>query len=292
MRITNSMLQQSVVAAVQANLQRIATAQAQVSSGLRITRASDDPVAAAQIMRTSQDLDALAQVQRNVTSAQTRVSAEDSVLTQITNLVTRAQELAVEESSSTATAATRASSKAEVDGLISQAVALGNTRVGDEYIFGGAQTTVPPFQANGAYVGDDTERTAEIGQGIYAATNHTGRDLLVSSGLLPSLQALSTALASGDGSAVGATAASLGTANAQIQSLVADTGARANQLDTAAQSASALTASLTARQSSLQDADVATTSTELLAAQTSLQAALLAASRVLPTSLANYLSGM
>lgn len=289
MRITTSMLQQSVLGSIQANLQRMATAQDQVSSGKRITKASDDPVAAAQIMRTSRDLDALTQVQRNVTSAQTRVSAEDSVLNQLTNLVSRAQELAIEQSSSTATAATRATTKVEVDGLLSQAVQLGNTQVGNEYIFGGAQTTVAPFQADGTYVGDDTERQAEIGQGFYSPTNHTGRALLVTSGLVPALTALSSALNSGSGSAVGNAVTGLNQANTQIQSLVADTGARANQLDTAAQSATALTANLTARQSTLRDADVGTASTELLAAQTSLQAALLAASRVLPTTLASYM---
>jgi len=290
MRITTSMLQQSVLDAVQANLQRIAAAQDQVSSGKRITRASDDPVAAAQIIRTSQDLDALTQVQRNVTAAQTRVSAEDSVLSQLGDLVTRAQELAVEQSSGTATAATRSGTKAEVDTLIAQVVQLGNTRVGDEYVFGGAQTAVAPFQANGAYVGDDTERTAAIGPGVYAATTHTGSALLVDSGVLPALQALSAALAGGSGDAVGATASSLQQAGQQVQALVADIGARSNQLDTAAQNASALTANLTARRSTLQDADIATSSTELMAAQTSLQAALLAASRVLPTSLVSYLT--
>jgi len=289
MRITTSMLQQAVLDAVQANLQRISTAQDQVSSGKRITAASDDPVAAAQIMRASQDLDALAQVQRNVTAARTRVSAEDSVLNQVTNLASRAQELAVEQSSDTATAATRASTKAEVDGLVSQIVELGNTQVGNEYIFGGAQTTAAPFRPDGTYVGDDTERQAEIAQGSYAATNHTGRALFVSSGLLPALQALSTALASGSGSAVGATVANLQQAGASVQALVADTGARDDQLDNAAQNASALVTTLTSRRSTLQDADVATASTELLAAQTSLQAALLAASRVLPTTLASYL---
>lgn len=291
MRITTSMLQQAVLDSIQANLQRIAVAQDQVSNGKRITRPSDDPVAAAQILRTSQDLDALAQVQRNVTAAQTRVSAEDSVLNQLTGLVNRAQELAVEQSSGTATPATRASAKTEVDGVIAQVVQLGNTQVGNEYVFGGAQTTVAPLQANGSYVGDDSERQAEIGRGYYAATTHTGRTLFVTSGVLPGLQALSAALATGNGAAVGASVAGLNQANEQVQSLVADTGARANQLDTAAASASALAANLTVNRSQLQDTDVATASTELIAAQTSLQAALLAASRVLPTTLASYLQG-
>jgi flagellar hook-associated protein 3 FlgL len=289
MRITTSMLQQSVLDAVQANLQRMAAAQDQVSTGKKVTAASDDPVAASQILRASQDLDALAQVQRNITAAQTRVSAEDSVLSQVTNLVTRAQELAVEQSSDTATTATRASTKSEVDGLIANVVELGNTQVGDEYIFGGAQTTVAPFRANGSYVGDDTERQAEIATGTYAATSHTGRALFVASGLLPSLQALSSALASGSGSAVGATVSTLQQASDNVQALVADTGARDNRLGTAGQNASALVTAITSRRSTLQDADVATSSTELIAAQTSLQAALLAASRVLPTTLASYL---
>jgi flagellar hook-associated protein 3 FlgL len=289
MRITNAMLQQSALRQLQVNLERISRAQAEVSSGKKLSKPSDDPVAVAQVMRGAHGLRALEQYRRGVNAARARLDAEEAVLNQVTTLTERARELAVGEGSDTATAATRLAAKAEVDRILEQLVQLGNTAVGDERIFGGGQTTAPPFQPGGAYVGDDTARVVETGPGQTAGTSHTGRELLVDSGIISGITALRDALAAGTQPAVAATTSGLGDAFDKVQALLADVGARVVGLDVTDENIAALDASLTLRTGELEGADFEAAATRLVGAQTALQAALLSTSRVLGTSLVEYL---
>lgn len=114
--------------------------QDQVATGKRFERASEDPVAATRVTRSDRMLRGIAQYRRNATAVRARIDAEEAVLGQLTDLVTRARELGIAESTATSTAATRAAAAAELDRLLEQAVQLGNSRVGSEYLYGGHQT--------------------------------------------------------------------------------------------------------------------------------------------------------
>lgn len=184
MRVTNNMRQAQVLRDLQDRMSHLTQAQQQISTGKRFTRASEDPVAAARVLRSDQALRGIAQYRRNSTAVRSRVDAEEGTLNQLTDILTRAKELGISQGSSTATPATRLDTAAEVDRLSEQTIQLGNTKVGDEYLFGGHQTAVLPFQADGTYLGDDGARQAQIGAGYVIETNHTGRQLLTSSGVL------------------------------------------------------------------------------------------------------------
>src|SRR5262245_33134049 len=141
MRITNSLLQQRVLQNLQTNLAKFASTQGQIASGKRFERMSEDPLGGNQVMTADRALRGIEQYRRNSAAARTRTDAEEAALNQLTDLLTRAKELAVQEGSASGTALTRASVKAEVDGIIEQVVQLGNTQVGSEYIFAGNQVT-------------------------------------------------------------------------------------------------------------------------------------------------------
>jgi flagellar hook-associated protein 3 FlgL len=289
MRISNNMLQQRVLQNLQRNLASFAQAQDQVATGKRFERLSEDPTAGVQVMTADRGLSAIEQYRRNSAAARTRTDAEEATLNQLTDLLTRAKELALQEGSSTGSAVTRLATKAEVDGIIEQVVQLGNTQVGNEYIFAGDQVTTRPFDSSGAYSGDDGARQAEIGQGYLVTSNHSGRELLVSSGVLSSLQALSTQLGSGTPSTIGPTASGIDSAFTNVQTMLATTGARVRQIESAMQNSDALETNLTLRRSDLQDIDLEAATTKFAGIQNTLQAALLSASRVLNTSLTDYL---
>ena len=289
MRISNSQLQQRVLENLQRNLSSFAQAQNQVSTGKRFERLSEDPLAGSQVMTADRGLRGIEQYRRNSAAARTRTDAEESALGQITDLLTRAKQLALQEGSASGTADSRAATKAEVDRIIEQVVQLGNTQVGNEYIFAGDQVLTTPFDMGGAYYGDDGVRRAEIGQGYTVATTHTGRELLVTSGVLSSLQALSTQLGTGTPSTVGLTASNIDSAFANVQTLLATNGARVRQIESAMQNSDALETNLTLRRSDLQDIDIEEATTRFVGLQNTLQAALLSTSRVLNTSLTDYL---
>lgn len=289
MRITNNMRQAQVLRNLQSNLTALARAQAQVASGMRFTRSSEDPVGASRVMRSEQALRGLTQYRRNTTAVRARVDAQEAVLSQLTDLLTRAKELAVTQASDTASAATRADTAVEVDALIQQVIQLGNTRVGDEHIFGGHQTSVPPFQGDGTYVGDDGVRQSEIATGYLVTANHSGRELLADSGVISGLVALRDQLRAGDGAAVGGTIAGLNDAFDSVQVLLAQTGARSRQLDTALVNVDSSETSLKVALDADQGISIEEATTRMMAVQTTLQAALMSTASLLQTSLTEYL---
>ena len=291
MRIATSALQRSVVQAVQSNLQRIARAQAQIATEKRIQTVSDDPVAASEVMADNQELRATDQYRRNLSTVSTRADLEESVLSQLTFLIERAQELATAQASGTASPATRLVAKAEVDRIIEQVVQLGNTKLGREYIFGGFQTDAAPFAATtGLYSGTDDVRNLEIGRGQLTLANNNGKTIFADSGVMAGLTALRDGLDTGTGDAVRLAMPVLGTSFDAVQSLIGDVGGRMNQLESVSGSLDALSMSVGIHKSAREGVDLSTSTTELLAAQTALQAALLSASRVLNVSLAQYLT--
>lgn len=289
MRISNSQLQQRVLDNLQRNLSSFARAQDQVATGKRFERLSEDPLAGSQVMTADRGLRGIEQYRRNSAAARTRTDAEEATLAQLTDLLTRAKELALQEGSASSTSDSRAAAKAEVDRILEQVVQLGNTQVGNEYIFAGDQVTTAPFDLAGNYFGDDGVRRAEIGQGYTLTTTHTGRELLLTSGVLPGLQALSTQLGTGTPATVGLTAANIDSAFASVQTLLATNGARVRQIESAMQNSDALETNLSLRKSDLQDIDIEEATTRFVGLQNTLQAALLSASRVLNLSLTDYL---
>jgi flagellar hook-associated protein 3 FlgL len=289
MRITNNLLQSRILRDLQSNLGSLAQAQAQISSGKRFDKVSEDPVAGTSVMTSDRGLRGIDQYRRNSAAARTRTDAEEAVLDQVTDLLTRAKQLAVQEGSATSTPTTRAAAKGEVDRIIEQVVSLGNTKVGSEYLFAGHLVATPAFDRAGNYMGDDGQRQAEVGQGYLIIPNHTGRELLVSSGVMSGLKALSTQLGSGTPTTIANTLTALDTAFTNTQTLLSTTGARVGQIDSAMQNSDALSTNLTLRRSRDLDTDIEAASTRLISLQTTLQASLQAASRILNTTLTDYL---
>lgn len=288
MRISNSLLQQRITDNVQSTMSSLAQVQLQISSGKQFQTMGENPVGGGQILAADRALRALSQYRRNTNDAQTRSDAEEAVLNQLTDLLSRAKQLATQEGTSTATAQTHAAAASEVQQILDQVIQLGNTQVGTQYLFAGTQTG-QPFDATGAYSGDSGQHQTEIGQGYLMTTNHNGKQLLVDSGVLTSLQSLLTQLQSGTPTSIAGTINGLDSAFTQVQTMLATTGARSNAFASALQNDDALQTTLQQLQSNVQDTDVAAASIQLAGTQTAMQAALLSASRVLTMSLVDYL---
>ncbi len=293
-RITNSLLQRQTLTNYQATLRSIHEAQKQVVSGSRIHRPSDDPVAAGTVVRTDSQLRAIEQYRRNIGTARTRLSAEESVLGSLTDLLTRARELAIANATGTANADTRAAAKAEVEQLLAEAIQLGNTRVNGSYLFGGAFDDRRPFDADGAFDPDFPPRDAggrqvEIASGHLIATQHDGGTVFIDSEVFASLRELADALGANDQDAVSASIASVDRAFGAVQDLIAEVGARQNALDMAEANLEAWDVQLKTFRSDLSDVELEEALTRLIHQQTAYQAALAANARILQTSLTDYL---
>lgn len=289
MRITHSMLQKSLLRNIQNDMSRLAEAQQRVATGKRIQSASDDPVGAAQVMRATERLRALDQYRRNSSAARTRLDTEEAVLSQLTDLLSRAREIGTAMGTDTASGSALSAGHAEVVQLLEQVIQLGNTSVGQSYIFGGHQTTSPPFQSDGSYTGDGGELQVDIGAGYRIDTNHSGDEAFVSSGVISSIVKLRDALTASDNAAARNSLGDLSAAFDQTQVLLSETGAQLRQLDGAMQNLEALDTSLMASKLAAESIPLEQATVEFLGIQNTLQAALASTARVLSTNLTDYL---
>ncbi len=296
MRITNNIVLRNSLAGLQRNSSEIQRLQTQLSSGLKVQTSSDDPTAASQIMASSSSLTALDQYKRNIDSATSRSAAEETALDQVNDILTRAKELTLSQATDTATPATRAVAAKEMEQLFKQVVAIGSTRFGDAYLFGGDTATDSPFSATGTGTALDFTSTnpvgtqgVQIGAGQSMIATHDGKQAFLDSGVLTSLRDAARALASGDRVATTGSLGAVDTAFDKVQLLLGDSGARTNGLQVAAQNLSALKVNLTTYRSTLQDIDIESAVTQLVQKQTAYQAAMMATSKVLSMSLTDYL---
>ena len=303
MRVTNQSIIRSSINHLQGNLQAMETARRDIATGRRLHRVSDDPVAGGQLVRIGSSMRAVDQFRRNITTASGRARTEEDILGSLTNTMGRAIELGVGQSGSISTAQTRIIAKQEVDELLSYAVGLGNTRYGDEYLFGGnrageAPLRVPPgagasfsalVDASSNPVDPSGSIDVEVEDGKYVTANHNATEIFFDTNALNAMRDLSEALGANDPAGIAAATQAITTASTNVQTLIGEQGARAGQFLTATDSLDSLSLTLESVRSDLRDAEVEKTMVELVGRQTQYQAAMAATSRVLGLSLANYL---
>ena len=303
MRISNSMILRQSQGRLQSGLQGIDKLREDISSGVRIRRISDDPTAGSEVVRVGSSLRAIERFRQNSQQGTTRSTAEENALDNLTNTLARATELAVGQASATGSAQTRLIAKAEVDQLISIAVDLGNTRVGDEYLFGGTRAGEQPFalpgtpttpfsrlvDASSAPVDPSGWTPIEVGDGKFVTPNHNGTEVFLTTDALESLRALSQALGSNNVGGITTALGRINSATSNVQTLIGTQGARANELDIARTNLNALQETLKSFRSDLRDTEVDQALAELVGKQTLYQAAMGATSKILSLSLANYI---
>jgi flagellar hook-associated protein 3 FlgL len=305
MRITNALVTRSIIDRLASSSLKLNEAQDRVSTGLKVQKMSDDPTAGSAIMQSSSALRAIEQFKRNVQSVGSQLSGEDTALGEVTNLLSRAKELAAGQVGVTASAQTRLAAAAEVKQLISQVVQVGNTKLGEGYLFGGANSpSTPPFDETQSatapfYVSIPAGQTVpasptgmravEAAQGQTIMGPHDGNTVFVQTGTLQALNDLYVGLTTNNPVAIGNAMGAVDTAFTKTQALVGDVGARANQVDSVSAGLDAYKSNLTLLKSDLSEVDMEEAITEMLARQTAYQAAMMATSKVMGMSLTDYL---
>lgn len=121
-RMTREIARQSKLA------EALERTQIQISSGKRLQRASDDPVAARRIATIGTAQASMASWSANIDTAQAQVSQADGVLKSVANLLTRAQELTLSAASDSMNATDRATVAAELAAIADELDGLAATR--------------------------------------------------------------------------------------------------------------------------------------------------------------------
>lgn len=129
--------------------------QAQISRAKRIDTPADDPVAFARAAVLHREQAATAATQRGIDAANRRLTATDTALDSVTELVQRGRELALAGNNATLTADDRQTIANELTELEAQLRTLADARDSDgERLFGGAVSNRPAYgiDANGVTI--------------------------------------------------------------------------------------------------------------------------------------------
>ena len=165
------------------NLSKLIRAQEQASSGKRLLRPSDDPIAAATVLALQRQLGDVSRYSKAIDSARPLLEQGMSSLNEASSIMTEARGIAIQGLNGTLSPVDRHALAQSLRLLKARMVDLGNTQLGDRYVFGGTATKDAPFRevdVNGrprvVYGGDDAARSVSVGPGVELPVNVPGDD--------------------------------------------------------------------------------------------------------------------
>lgn len=184
MRIADNMLYGQVNDNVGKNRSDMAELQAQAASQKRVTKPSDDPIAASRVLGARVDLVGQKQYLRNLNYAKSFLDFTDQTLGEITENLMRVKELAISQAGDAgANEETRRVAATEVKQIFESLVSTGNRKLGDRFIFGGFKTQKAPFLKDGSFRGDSGEMLIHTDKTTFIPMNVPGGQVLLGQGL-------------------------------------------------------------------------------------------------------------
>ncbi|MBT9575242.1 MAG: flagellar hook-associated protein 3 [Pseudomonas umsongensis] len=185
MRISTAQYFETSAAKYQNNFSSIVKTQEQITSGVRIQSAGDDPVGAAQLLMLQQQKEMLGQYSNNMGSIKNSLMNEESVLDGVNTALQRARELALSAGDGSKSDADRKSIAEELGEIEANVLSLLNSKdSAGNYMFSGSKTSTPPYVRNNdgtySYQGDDTQLSLQVSDTLSIATNDTGKSVLES----------------------------------------------------------------------------------------------------------------
>jgi flagellar hook-associated protein 3 FlgL len=273
----------------------------ELSSGLRVSSLSDDPVAAGQSSLLSSSISQDDSFVQTAASTQSLMQVADSALSSVVTQLTSALSLAVAGNNGTESSADLTSLSQQLGSIRDQVVSLANTSYQGTYIFAGSQGNVKPYTVDSStspatttYNGDAQIGTVTTENGQQLQTTLAGSTVFSASGanVMTALNNLVADFASGTpastaSSDIGVLQAAMGNVSQQ-QSIL---GSSLDRLESASTYAQTDSTNLTAAASTLVAADPATVATQLSAAETQNQALMSVIATVEKQSLFDYLQG-
>jgi len=287
--------------------------QNQVATGKRISQLDDDPAAMRQVLDLQTQDSQIAQYRKNIASLQTQATSSYNAMSGLQTISARAGEIAT-RADGTRSPQELSNYATEINQLIQQGVQLMNSTGQSGHLFGGTQTSQPPFvattDADGnvtgvTYQGNESVPTAEIAAGAPVAVQVPGANTTGSgpAGLITDsrsgadffnhLIALQKHLRAGDTASISSSdTPALKKDEDNITSQLADNSLVQSHLSAADSLASTQSLSVKKAVSQESDADLAQTLTQLSATQTAYLAALQSGAKLLSQSqsLLNYIT--
>ena len=181
-RLTTATMYGSLLDSLNQSQRKIQDLQRQIASGNKYTNLSENPSAVARSLQVQSAINANDKYQQNTTNAVTLLRYSDGALNNVLDAAQAIRSLIIQAGNGSLdstqlkdiTAQIEANKKVMLDNL--------NTRVAGQYIFGGTDTTTPPFaeQADGSiiYQGSDDRIKYAVSDSMLGDVTFAGSDIV------------------------------------------------------------------------------------------------------------------
>jgi flagellar hook-associated protein 3 FlgL len=295
---------------IQSSYAKLVDIAEQQSTGKRVRRASDAPADAATALIQRQALRRQEQYARNAQDGNGWLNVIDSTLQTAQDYLSKAREVVVQAGNGTVDATARGALAEQVKNLRNSMIALANTSYGSRPVFGGLTTGNTAVTATGAPADQGRSYTTS---GNYQITRPVaaGESIQVNLGLdevfgthdplagptgsysdadvFQVLERLASDLSSNNLSGLDSALSAIDGARGHIDVAQGVVGARQARLETVATRNATVTLDLEASVSDLEDVDIAKVAIDLSTQHMAYQAALSATTKVIQTSLVDFL---
>jgi flagellar hook-associated protein 3 FlgL len=300
--------------------------QVELASGKKVNKDSDDPMAASEAHAITRQAAYLSMYSKNVDRADSTLNYTDTILSNITDMLYKAQQLANQAASGLLTSVQLQTASDAILDVRDEILALANTSYQGVYLFSGAQSDTKPYvyldpedptntnpDPATSYVifqGDNNPRQVPVGNDLEVQDMVSGKEAF-NTDIYPTptptpptepsntqdifevLRLMAEAvkngnIQSGDPS-FDKMAPLLEEARNNVTVTRSEIGARLNLLEKVQEEITDQTDQLTIRASKLEDADVAQVVTDLTMAQTAQQATLYVQGSVMKSTLFDYI---
>lgn len=262
---------------VQANAEQLSS---ELSSGVRVTSLSVDPVAAGEnvvLLNQIQEDDSFTTSSTLVTG---QLQVADSALGSVVTELTSALSLATSANNGTMDASNVKSISSQISGILNEVQSLANTSYQGQYIFAGSQTSTAPFTTSASsspavtsYSGDEDVNYLGAPTGQKIQLNIPGSQIFLGSGTNSVFGALNSLVADYASGTVDTTQAvsdtqALNTALNYVSQQRVTIDNSINQVTDVSNAVASEETQLTTSQTDLLQADVAQVSTQLSLSET------------------------
>lgn len=142
-----------------------------------ITKPSDNPVSNVEALALTSAKNDNLQYLKNADFALLNLSVTEKSIEELTDIVMKAKEIAIAQSSDFFNSDIRKNIANEVDQLFNQALAISNKKVGLKHIFSGTNTLTTPFDSEGNYKGNEGKISLEVSRNFFVPINLTGAEV-------------------------------------------------------------------------------------------------------------------
>ncbi len=301
MRITNKQVYLTVLNNVERPARRMLAWQTQLSSGKRINRYADDPLAAGEVERYRGEKANTVQYQKNIDDGLMWMRQTEAALDRLERNIMRAKSLAVEAANASKSRDDRLTIAKEVNQLLEDVLSVANANFREKYLFAGLHTTGKPFvevrDSNGdiesVSMTDDHSGKIyrQVGNGIQIQVNIPGANIFnLKDGPIATLINLRDSLEKNDIEGINASLTALD--NVLENSLNARTtlGSRMARMDVMKNALSTVEVDIVRNISELEDADIADLAMKLASEEVGYRSAIGAAARIMQTNLVDILT--